>query len=65
MNTSLPWVVLLYFTIVATSDACRYTIGAFSLNYCEAVQFMRVSLWTAGFVISGVIIVLKYIFIFR
>ena len=65
MNATLSWILLIYFITVAPFDALRYLFGPYGTTFCEVHQFMRISLWIGGYMTLGVIISLRYIFIFK
>ena len=65
MNATLSWILLLYFISVAPFDVLRYLIGPYGTAFCEFHQFMRISIWVGGYLVLGVVISLRYIFIFR
>ena len=65
MNATLSWMMIMYFMFVAPFDVVRYLIGPYGETFCEMHQFLRIGLWIGGHLVLGVVISLRYIFIFR
>ena len=65
MNSTVSCIIVVYCILVGLPDLFRYIMGPYDVRFCEFIQFVRVSLWTMAFLILGVIISIRYIFIFK
>ena len=65
MFSTVSWLVICYICFVYTPEGIRYLAGPFNATYCDALNCLRNFFATCIVLTLDLIIVLRYIFIFK